>query len=231
MTAPRTALAAAALALLALTGCSSAAGTSGTTAGAAASAPPASTERSAAPRTSEPEPAGHEDDYDAPVDELVDHADHLDLSRLSDAKREAVEEELARRGALGEDLWAAYGQRLGAPPRVRSLAAQELAFVLLAGRADQLAEAVARTGDLAAARALPEVGPEAEDVEARVVGQCVAVTWTADEFSRAYGVTVGAGTGGTLRERLQRVRVAGPGTRACDGGPVSLSPDADRALG
>ena len=225
MTAPRAARAVVALALLALPGCSSAAGTP---AGAVA---PAAADRSAAPRTTAPEPAGHEDDLDAPVDELVGHADHLDLSRLSPAKREAVEQELERRGAVGEDLWAAYGERLGAPPRVRSLAAQELAFVLLAGRADQLAEAVARTGSLAAARALPEVGPDAEDVEARVVGRCLAVSWPGDEFARSYGATVGAAPGGTLRERLQRVRVAGPGTRSCAGGPVSLSPDADRALG
>ncbi len=231
MTAPR---AAAGLVLLVLTGCGSA---TGTTAGAAAppavSAPasPPSAPPPSAPPPSVPAAGGHRDDYDAPVEELVDHADHLDLDRLSPARREALEQELARRGAVGEQLWSAYGERLGAPAAVRSLAVQELAFVLLAARADQLAGAVDQAGGLGRARALPEVGTEADGVEVRMAKECVAVTWSGDEFGRSFGVTVGEQAGGTLRERLQRVRVAGPGEDACDGGPVSLSPDAERALG
>ena len=213
------------LLLLAVAGCSTAAPPQ------ESAAPPAA---APAPTTTEAEPpaeVGHEDDYDAPADELADHADHLDLSRLSPARREAVEQELERRGSAGEQLWAAYGPRLGAPATVRSLAVPELAFVLLGARADQLAQAVAAQGGLAAAQALPDVGAEADGVAVRVRGGCVAVRWDGDEYGRVLGAPVAAGTGGTVRERLARVRVAAVGEPACEGGPVALSPDADRALG
>lgn len=214
-----------------------AAGAVPTSASPASPTPASAAPTSAAPTSAAPDPAapgpeaGHEDDPDAPVEELVDHADHLDLGLLTPGKRRAVEAELARRQQVGGGLWEVYGARLGAPLRVRALAAQELGFVLLAGRADQLASAVAQAGDLTAARALPDVGPDHEDVTARLRGRCVSVSWSGDEFDRSFGVRVSPGTAGPLAERLRRVRVAGPGTSPCRGAPLALSPSAQSALG
>lgn len=223
------------LVVVAAAGC--AAGDEAAGAGPTSASPTSASPTSASPTSAAPYPAaagpeaGHEDDPDAPVDELVDHVDHLDLGLLTPAKRRAVEAELARRQQVGGGLWEVYGARLGAPLRVRALAAQELGFVLIAGRADQLASAVVQAGDLTAARALADVGPDHEDVTARLRGRCVSVSWSGDEFGRSFGVRVAPGPARPLAERLRRVRVAGPGTPPCRGAPLALSPSAQSALG
>lgn len=177
----------------------------------------------------------HVDDYSAPASELIDHIDHLDLDRLPPETRAELEAELARRKAIAEGLWAAYGELVAGDPEadpslVRALPVYELAYVLTAARAEQLAVAVARTGSLDAARV--ESGKDHREVTVTLSGGCVTVTYAKDPFRRAFGARVGGSRGGPLRERLeQAVQVGAAGTRACGGSQVVLSPDAAVALG
>ena len=196
--------------------------------------PTPSPQPTAAPTATLP-PLDHVDDYSAPAEELIDHVDHLDLDRLPPQTRAELEAELARRGAVAEGLWAVYGDELVAtdaqadPALVRDLPAYELAYVLVAARADHLAQAVARTGSLDAAQ---ESSPEHADVTAAVDGDCVTVAYADDPFARVFGARVGSAAGGPLLDRLQRsVRVGAAGEPACDGAPVALSPAALVALG
>jgi hypothetical protein len=171
----------------------------------------------------------HEDDYSAPAEELIDHLDHLDLDRVPPETLRQLEAMVAEREAVASGLWSVYGPALfrddgPLPPRFRSLDAYELAYVLMAARADQLATSVATHGSLEAAR--PVVGPEHEQVEVRQADDCVTVAFADDPFAR-----VGPQGPGSLQQRLeQRVTVGLAGEPACDGAPLSLSPGAQVAL-
>lgn len=184
--------------------------------------------------TYSPPPQDHVEDYSAPASELIDHIDHLDLDRLPPSTRAELEAELARRAAVAESLWAAYGDLVAGDPQadptfVRGLPVYELAYVLVAARAEQLAAAVARTGSLAAARANDK---DHADVTATQSGTCVTVVYAKDPLSRAFGAVVGAHVEGPLIERLERsVRVDAAGSPACSGTRVALSPAVVAALG
>jgi hypothetical protein len=182
-----------------------------------------------------PGPVDHDDDYTAPADELVDHADHLDFDRLPPDTRRELEALLAEREALATDLWSVYGPALfredaaRVPPRWRPLDAYELAYVLMAARAEQLATAAATSGSVDSAR--PVVGPDHGDVAVAQEGDCVTVAYGGDPFGRAFGARVGPAGPGGLQQRLeQRVTVGVAGEPACDGAPLSFSPSAGLAL-
>lgn len=176
----------------------------------------------------------HTDDYSAPASELIDHLDHLDLDRIPPKTRVELEAEVKRREAIAEGLWTAYGRLVTGDAQadatlVQALPVYELAYVLTAARAQELAAAVARTGSFAAAR---RSGEDHRDVTVSLVGECVTVVYAKDPFSRAFGVRVGPADGGSLRERLeQTVRVAAAGSPACGGSRLALSPEAAAALG
>ncbi|HWH27767.1 MAG TPA: hypothetical protein VNU26_02190 [Mycobacteriales bacterium] len=180
-------------------------------------------------------PLDHVDDYSAPAEDLIDHVDHLDFDRLPPDTRAELEAELARRDAVAGQLWAAYGDALldgdpqAEPVLARELPTYELAYVLVAARAEQLAAAVARTGSIDAAR---RQMPDHPEVTASLDGDCVTVAYGQDPFARAFGARVGPVGAGPLLERLERsVRVGPAGAPACDGAPIALSPGAVVALG
>jgi len=194
------------------------------------------------PPAAAPDPAGtgaldHEDDYSAPAEDLVEHADHLDFDRLPPDTRREIEAELARREAIADALWAVYGPALTGnpstvrPPAVEALGAYELGYVVMAARAEQLASAVAQTGGLPEALALPSTGADHPDVAVTLDMGCLTVAFEQDPFERAFGARVGARASGDLQTRLvSRVRVDAAGAPACDGAPPAFSPDAEIAL-
>lgn len=188
--------------------------------------------RAPATTSAAPPPLDHVDDYSAPVEELIDHADHLDFSRLDPQKRAALEAELARRRDTATALWTAYGALVGGapgdPPPGR-VDAPELAYLLLAARADQLADAAARAGSLPSA--LSTTGADHPEVTVVEQDGCVSVTWSQDPFARSFGAGVAEHDGGDLRDRLlQRVRVGVAGEPACEGEPPAFSPTLEALL-
>lgn len=178
------------------------------------------------------EPLDHEDDYTAPVEELVGHADHLDLDRLEPEKRAELETILAERDELKTSLWEAYGPGLGGeneiPAEWGTLDLGELTYALLSARAVQLADAAAEAGSLEAAKEAGKVGPEHPEVTARETGECVSVEAEFDEFGRSFNAVAGE-AGATLQETLEtRVRVGAE--EGCDGEVPAFSPKATEAL-
>jgi hypothetical protein len=197
--------------------------------------PPASPSPPSLPGWSASPQLDHEDDYDAPAEDLIGHADHLDFDRLPPATRRELEAMLAERQSVASDLWAAYGRTLfgeDAPElqaRTSRLDAYELAYVLVAVRADQLATALTAEGDLQAAVA--RTGPDHPAVAVALDDDCVTVTYADDPYQRAFGVRPSSTSAGELLDRLERrVRVAAAGGPACDGTPVAFSPAVHAAL-
>jgi hypothetical protein len=180
---------------------------------------------------------GHEDDYSAPAEELVEHADHLDFDRLPPDTRREIEAELARRDAIATELWAVYGPSLTGDPSterpaaVQVLGAYELGYVLMTARAERLASAVAQAGGLDEALALPATGADHDDVTAVLDGDCVTVAFSQDPFDRAFGARVGPAGSGDLSERIaRRVTVGAAGAPTCGGAPPAFSTSAVTAL-
>lgn len=177
----------------------------------------------------------HRDDYTAPAEELIEHADHLDFSRIPDGTRQQVEAELSRRDVLADELWLSYGSLLGAspdrprPPMVAELDVFELAYVLLAVRAQTLAEQVH------AADGRPDrvrgglVDHELVSVE--VARGCVSVAFAQDRYGRSWQAPVGPAGSASLADRVVAgVRVATDPAPTCAGAKVVLSRAAEQVL-
>jgi hypothetical protein len=200
--------------------------------GADTAAPPAPASPSPTPTAG---PLDHEDDYTAPAEELIDHVDHLDFDRLPADTRRELEAMIAEREQVAGSLWSVYGPSLfpqegsTPPPRFRVLDAYELAYVLMAARAEQVATAASTSGSVEASR--PVTGPDHDDVTVAQDGDCVTVAFADDPFARAFGARLGPRGPGPLRQRLeQRVTVGIAGEPACDGAPLAFSPRATAAL-
>ena len=188
-----------------------------------------------------PGEGGHQEDYDAPVEELIGHADHLDLSRLPPEKRAALEAELDRRRDARGVLWAAYGPALAGrpapvqmPPALAQLELPEFVYVLMSVRAQRLGAAAGPGLDLA--KAVEQTGGDHQSVTVRVrrskQGSCLTVQPSSDPFGRVFLAQPSATAAGALAERLVRdVRVSGGSpVLSCSGQPPAFSAAALRAV-